>query len=277
MRNGRNPIRRNRNIGTSRQGHGQNNRMAIPGMRWVGDELLCFYERLTEFSETRRFVRRSEVLFYVERTRDDSAYAATVDDIAAVLKRIPAGDLKGLDKIVLRQPKRKEERLASVWGRLCYTVDIGKYTGPAIMLDAFPNDTTVWWPRRIKPDGRAEIDRLRADGHRIEEARRSYRFTPTLDEVRATQLYRTLPHEVGHWVDWRRRVEDVEASDDYGDLVERYDQIPLAEKEAFAHRYADEFRRRMFESGVFPFERILSRERLERDGLRISDFEYATD
>lgn len=251
--------------------------MVIPGIRPVRADWQFFVERLTDPRETWRSVRGSKVRFYVERTRDDSAYSATVDDITTVLERIPAGDLSGLGLIVLRQPKRKEECLSSAWGRFCRSIDVGDYLGPAVILEAYTKDVPFRWPRRLGPDWQAEINRLRSDGHCVEETRRHYQFTPTLDEVRATQLYRTLPHEIGHWVDWCRKVRDAETPADYGERCDRYGQIPLSEKEAFAHRYADVFRQRMFESGVFPFDRILSPASLDRDGLRRSDFEYAMD
>jgi hypothetical protein len=85
-----------------------------------------------------------------------------------------------------------------------------------------------------------------------------------LDAIRATQLYRTLPHEIGHIVDYETKTAGLDIDD-----REKYWQRPSQEREAFAHRYADHFRARMFESGLCPFPRI---ESWAADGLRPEDF-----
>jgi hypothetical protein len=43
--------RRNRNIGTAKQGHGQNNRMKIPWSFYFNTgDFRCYFERLTQFN-----------------------------------------------------------------------------------------------------------------------------------------------------------------------------------------------------------------------------------
>ncbi|MDJ0797430.1 MAG: hypothetical protein QNJ51_11470 [Calothrix sp. MO_167.B12] len=46
-----------------------------------------------------------------------------------------------------------------------------------------------------------ELERLREDGHRTATDKRHYLISSTLDSIRNTQLYRTLHHEIGHYVD----------------------------------------------------------------------------
>jgi hypothetical protein len=46
-----NPTRRNRNIGTKKQGHGQNNKLTISSP--YGD-LKSFYEKLTDYRKAKR-------------------------------------------------------------------------------------------------------------------------------------------------------------------------------------------------------------------------------
>lgn len=273
MQNGRNPTRRNRNIGTARQGHGQNNRHRVPGERRVRGRWAVFYERLTGGTEIWRAVGPRNIRFVVEPTRDDAAHALTLDDLVRILEFIPSAHLTTIQMIVLRQPKRKEEMLAPVWGRFVYEYVFRDYVGRAIVLDAFTKGTEIKWPRRHHPEDASEFERLRADGHPIEETKRAYVIRPTFDSWRTTQLYRTLPHEIGHWVQWLECVEwdDREPCRDVRE--QRFWSIPRAEREAFANRYADEFHHRLLGAGAIPFDRLISPERLARDGLKRTDFE----
>ena len=104
------------------------------------------------------------------------------------------------------------------------------------------------------------LDRLRGDGHTIVPKRRYHEITSTIDSIRATQLYRTLLHEIGHHVDYQRS----------GDRD--WDRKTLKEKETFAHQYADSLRRELAAKGVVPFDRILDTTSLQQDGLSIEDF-----
>jgi len=109
-----------------------------------------------------------------------------------------------------------------------------------------------------------------------------------LDTVRATQLYRTLLHEIGHWVDWRTR-ERIPAglgarrdsrtsrpadakTAPFDRPWESYWQRPHSERERYAHRYSDQLRKRLMGEGLIPFERIISPQRLGRMGVRKEDF-----
>src|SRR4029453_11322085 len=108
------------------------------------------------------------------------------------------------------------------------------------------------------PDQAREQRRLREDGHRVTSDRRSVTFHVTLDSARATQLYRTLPHEVGHWVDYQRHVARPggdPGSDRWQALWDRYWRRPEREREDAAHRHADTVRRRLARSGRTPLPR----------------------
>ena len=91
----------------------------------------------------------------------------------------------------------------------------------------------------------------------------------TLESVRRTQLYRTLPHEIGHYVDYLRSVEEPSRDDldKRFQLDTQYHNRPLKEREAFAHRYADEFRQRMADESRLPFDRIVNEGEMRRLGL----------
>lgn len=88
---------------------------------------------------------------------------------------------------------------------------------------------------------------------------------PTLDSIRNTQLYRTVIHEIGHFVDWRNSWGDEEAET-------AFDTKTSHDKEAFAHAYAERMGERLKRFGVIPFECIFDTERLRDAGLDPADF-----
>jgi hypothetical protein len=274
MHSGWNPTRRNRNIGTSASGRGRDNRLVIPESWHVRR---VFWENLARPRVVTRRVHQRDIAFSVEETRADCVHACTVDDVAHVLGLVPAEDLEGLCHIVLRQPKRKEYILSPVWGRLGYFAKVGRFEGPAIIVEAQDLRRPVRWARSQTPDDARELERLRRDGHTVRETARHYEIESTVESVRATQLYRTLLHEIGHWVDWLESVKRPVASgiswEDEQRLRERYDGKPSAEKEAFAHAYADNLRERLMSSGSIPFERRFSADALWVEGLRVGDFD----
>jgi hypothetical protein len=83
---------------------------------------------------------------------------------------------------------------------------------------------------------------------------RRYIFSMTAQSVRATQLYRTLLHEIGHWADWLEKVETPCArGEDFDAMADAYFARPQAEREAYAHRYADNLRAGLEREGLIPF------------------------
>jgi hypothetical protein len=85
----------------------------------------AFWQRVSHFAVVTRPVHGRDLPFVVEPTRRDSVYACTVDDIATVLNAAPSRHVAGIEGVILRQPKRKEQILCSVWGRLGYAVEVG--------------------------------------------------------------------------------------------------------------------------------------------------------
>jgi hypothetical protein len=104
-----------------------------------------------------------------------------------------------------------------------------------------------------------ELERLKADGHSVETTKRHYIVSSNLASVRATQLNRTLLHELGHHVD-RMRNEIA------------FETKPSKDKEIFAHKYTDKLRETLEQKGVLPFKRMFDLESLESDILRVEDF-----
>lgn len=253
----RNPTRRNRNIGTSKQGHGQNNELTIP---WPASTSKTFYERLTNYRKEERAINGTQFIFAVEETRTTSEHACTIDDIAELVNHIPPEDYQDLNLIILRQPKRKEEAISPVWGRLIYCYDFEGESQPAIILEAIDLERTFRWSKKLDPDNQKELERLKQDGHPIIETKRYFEAPYELKNVRNTQLYRTLPHEFGHYKHYLQEVEEPGTDDEpYEQWEKRYDnyfKIPTQQKEQFAHRYANDLTDKLQRKGIIPFERI---------------------
>jgi hypothetical protein len=261
MRKGFDPTRRNRNIGTRKRGYGGNNRFQIPS--------LCHAERLWwemigDFQLKKCNVEGIEIVFIIETTHAGCIHACSVADICRVFSLIPKEDWTGIGAVILRQPTHKQRAMQPVWGRLAYKANIGKhgkpdiYSGAAILLEACNPATTIHWAKALSPESTKELERLKEDGHEIEDRKKYFSIVPSLSAIRATQLYRTIPHEIGHWVDWQQKVlrpanltfEKCEVLEDL------YFSRPREEREAFAHRYAIQVRKRLCDEGAFPFARI---------------------
>jgi hypothetical protein len=241
MRSGGEPTRRNRNIGTAKQGHGQDNALVIPTRRHPG--LAEYFENLHNHRTVWRDIDGFRMPFLVEETRPDCVHACTVDDIAHLLPFVPRADWRGIAFIVLRQPKRKEEILRPAWGRWVPGAVIDSYRGHAVFLDAVELAVPLRWEVSLTPDQQQELARLREDGHAITTTKRHHVIAPNLASVRCTQLYGTLLHEIGHHVDYSR-------------APERFERKAWREKERFAHRYAEALRAELTRQGVIPFERF---------------------
>jgi len=257
MRPPRDPTRRNRNLGTSKQGHGADNEHVVPDS-WHGGRV--FYERLRSPRELRFEACGCERVVLVEPPREGCLYGCTVDDIVRVVSALPASDIDGLDLFVMRQPTRRQSLLRSVWGRFVYEADVtppdakpgAEYTGPAIVLEA-QELRGLRWSKSMSVEERREFERLRADGHELRESRRGYELIPSEASLRRTLLQRTLLHEVGHYVDWLRSVLCIDDHDECLAASDAFSRKPSTMKEDFAHRYAAESAERLTERGVLPF------------------------
>ncbi|MBI3474232.1 MAG: hypothetical protein HY010_00735 [Acidobacteria bacterium] len=153
------------------------------------------------------------------------------------------------------------------------------YSGPAIVIEAVNPAESLKLGKSLSPDDTAELERLKLDGHKLRSGDRNHTLDPTLESCRATQLYRTVLHEIGHWVDFLEKVERPSTradgnleNDAYAGLLNRYHSRPDAEKEHFAHRYAERLRKHLIAIGAIPFERVLDHDQSTRDGLSLREF-----
>jgi hypothetical protein len=71
----RNPVRRNRNIGTAKQGFGQNNKLEISDSYRIVKE---FYERLESYKKYKRTINGHNFLFIIEQPRKTSQHACSI-------------------------------------------------------------------------------------------------------------------------------------------------------------------------------------------------------
>jgi hypothetical protein len=251
MQRPRNPVRRNRNIGTPKQGHGQDNELVIPNPsvdhRW-------HVERLRNPREYAFSVHGSNRIALVEEPADGFLYGCTIPDIARLLSLLPPADVDGLDLFLFRQPTTKQRILEPVWGRFLYYAWPGKHHGSAICFEA-QTLAPMKWSRSVTPEQKRELLRLESDGHRIVASKRAFEIHVTRESLRNTTLFRTALHEVGHYVDWQDSVLRVPStSDEDADAVARaFKSKTSSMKEDFAHRYAAITATRLRALGQLPF------------------------
>ncbi|MCP4696963.1 MAG: hypothetical protein GY862_08955 [Gammaproteobacteria bacterium] len=273
-----NATKRNKNIGTEKSGYSQNNKFVVPE-RWTEDYRI-FWERLVEPIICPLNISGHKITMFVEPPKKGYVHASTPHDIVKVLGLIEQEHLEEVELIVLRQPKKKEEILKPVWGRFVYYANLGKYSGPAIYLEATQIGRIIRWTNKLNPYEKKELASLESDGHRIETVKRGYDVHTSPATVRNTQLFRTLPHEIGHAADYLKHslkpsIEtNSESESDY--ITQVYDSKPSLDKEEYAHRYAREFYEKHSEHGSLPFDQIYEKELLKGMGLNPEWFRLQT-
>ncbi len=265
----RDPTRRNRKIGTAAAGKKRQSPFVIP-RRW--DSWKSYFENLIDPVAVHRWVHRHELMILVEPTRRGFVHACTPDDIARVLELLPAECIAGPERlrgVVLRQPTRKQDKLNPVWGRLVYSADVGPIDGPAIFLEAQEPRSEWTFEQKLSLERQGELERMQRLASGYEFDGRRHRFRWGLLNLRRWLLYHTLIHEVGHWVDYLSKVVVPSKNGDgvMGELWDRYIARPVAEKEAFAHRFSDEWRDALVRAEQIPFARQFDEKRLRADGL----------
>ncbi len=258
MRSGYNPTRRNRNIGTSAQGHGSDNRFTIPR---ICQEERTWWELISAYEFAEYTVFGCSVASITEKTHPGYIHACTIGDVLTILGSLPQRDVDGMNTIVFRQPTSKQRIMAPVWGRMAYSASIGRPAkresriGPANFLEAQSPSEILNMSESLDSEDLQEVERLVADGHRLEDNGKVLKFHSTPESIRNTQLYRTLIHEIGQWVDWLENVVRPAGGklEDEEMLSENYFSRSKNEREAFAHRYAQNMGRLLRQRNLIPF------------------------
>ena len=156
---------------------------------------------------------------------------------------------------LFRHPTRKQRILEPVWGRFLYYACPGRYQGSAICFES-RSIGPLRWSKSVDPERSRELERLRRDGHRVVQTKRSLEIHCTAESIRTTVLFRTALHEVGHYVDWQQSVLNVDgATEEEEERLRRaFDTKTSVMKEDFAHRYAAITAAKLTDSGQLPFE-----------------------
>ncbi len=253
-RPGWNPNKRNRNIGTTKQGHSRDNELTIPQPT---DTLRSFYERFDGAQTSTFSLHGREIPVISENLKEGFYYSCTPADVEHILNHLPAEDLAEFGMVIFRQPKKKERILSPVWGRLIYSVEFKNDYYPAIILEALPDTGEYSFPKKQTPEDKKEFELLQADGLNFKLQKREYLAEINPEIARSIQLYRTLLHEVGHYVHYLATVERPGKEDEeYEEWEQRdsfYFNIAATEKENYANNYATRAKKMLIEKGIIPF------------------------
>lgn len=250
---GWNPIFRNKKIGTAHQGAKPRNDFGIPSS-WHDDRV--FWERLQNPTAQTFSIDDHDFTVLIEPTLEDFKHYVSVTDLIEVIKHIPIAHRRDIKVFALRQPKRKEFLHNQVWGRLGYWADFGQYSGVSVLIEAQPVNLAYKLDKKISTDFARELDLLRQEGHAIHATKRRYEVSCPPMAIRNTQLFRTLLHEIGHYVDYISKVLSPaeQGLTDEASLQEIYHSRPTKEREAFAERYAQDAIAVLRNKGIVPFE-----------------------
>lgn len=262
--NGWDPTKRNKNIGTKKSGRSQNNELVVPGR---SHDRLAYWEHLIDPVECPLEIKGHQITLLVEPTKKGYVHACTPNDIVRVLELIEKEHLEAIELVIFRQPTKKQEILQPVWGRFISDADINnKYSGAIVVIEAAVIGLILRWTNRLDSYGRKELLSLERDGHQIRQVKRGYDVISTPQSVRNTQLFRTLPHEIGHAVDHLKnclnpsREASTNAESAY--IRSLYHSKPSLDKEEYAHRYAREFYEYFSAQGLLPFKGLYNEEHL---------------
>ncbi len=262
------PTRRNRNIGTAKQGFGQDNELSIPnGCDW-NYEWQAYWEKLGEYVVIPAELRGQKIQLVVERPQDGFYYPVTPWDVIRLLDHVDSNIWSGVELFVWRQPTKIERSLTASWGRIAYyaTIKEKEIEGTAIFLHALPRDRLSFsWNKSLTPEDRKEMDRYREAGIDIRLEKRRYAFKTSPEADRYLQLFHTIPHELGHYDDYQRHARyflhsesefDESREENERRILEgtpHYDLKPAHEKEVYAHNFSDRLREELKSSGAIPY------------------------
>lgn len=253
------PERRNRNIGTAAAGHSKLNDMRIPEA-WRDRNGSCsrFYERLDVVSKQRFAIEDFELTVLYEQPAEGCTYGCTPLDVVNLLSLVTTFTASLPEIIAFRQPTKKQRLLNPVWGRFIYFADFGALRGAAIILEAQELGARLDWPRRMSLLDRYEFDRLIEDGHEFKAGKRNFQARLAEKPVRNTMLFRTVPHELGHWDQYYREVlDDSTALDENPELAsELYFSKPTSEREIYADAFAVKLRQGLISKGMMLVEYV---------------------
>lgn len=253
------PERRNRKIGTAASGFSKSNNMRIPESWLDKDGKARFYYERAELDFVRKVSLNNKTLRVLyEIPRAGFTYGCSPSDVIHLLSKITVRGWEFPELILFRQPTRKQTKHYPVWGRFLYYAEIGGFCGPAVILEAQKVGSRIRWPNKCSLESRAELERLKNDGHCFESCKREQVANLEENAVRNTILYRTILHELGHWVQYQKEVLSSPAQifEKENTSEDIYFSKPSPERECFAHRFADDLASDLKLRGLIPFSPI---------------------
>ena len=179
------------------------NRFVIP---WSWNDKREFYERLTSPLLQVCQVGGKSYRIVTEKLLPDYQHVGSVEELSVLLAAWPEASLEGLDLIILRQPKHKEEILDAAWGRFVPEYKFRHSVQPAIILEATKN-FSLTLPRPLPFHWQSELTYLRAQAHSVTAASHYFELKLPPAVVRHTRLCHTLAHEIGHYVQYQQCTE----------------------------------------------------------------------
>lgn len=145
----------------------------------------------------------------------DFIFPLSGDEVLETLKSLPQGDYAGITHVWLRRLKKQDY----LGGSQPYATFICGSGVRLITLYPFPHDLTYLFGRKRPPN--STFNEISRYGGRIDQVGKEWRATWSIDQLRTFYTH-ILFHEVGHHVDWYRRVWSRANSKELEDAAEQY-------------------------------------------------------
>ena len=169
-----NPIRRNRNIGTTQGGRVKSGRAEEKMTRSFGQDI---WTRLSEDSLKWQVIR--------EHPSRDYFHPASGEEYIEVLSRLPDDITRCVKAIVLRRCSKEDEEIG-VEARRRYW---------CVLLNSFPKSMEMVWHKRPTVSSRRHYDAWCQNWKMVEGI---WRLVWTPSEIKRYYLYHLFLHETGH-------------------------------------------------------------------------------
>jgi hypothetical protein len=207
-----NPIRRNRNIGTKKAGFKSQS---------VFKDAPCQGHHFLKSEKRKEIIHGTPVTFYIDTPRIGYVHSCSVEDVVGILNQLPKEDVEGIEHIQFKQSSRKQNNFSPAWGRLYYHVPPKWH--PLLVVEAQPCPLVIKTDLSLDSFWQAEVEFLKECCEVYKLEKRHHRFVFGIPHIRKVQLFRTVPHEIGHWVDYKLGLDE------------------RPDKELRAHQYAKRF------------------------------------
>lgn len=184
-----NPVRRNKKIGVKKQEH--SNTFVPP--------------KIGSLLRPTQSVVLNNIIYIIEKPDKGYTYSCTPQEVDAVIHKLPTQDIEGIVFVVFHQPTKKQGALMPTWAEYFDPLVRGKRQGAAILISAM-GQVPRKWPLTLQPQDLQELEKLKQEGHIVTKTRDYYLIESPQKAVKQTQLYRSVVHEVGHHVAYKKGI-----------------------------------------------------------------------